>query len=308
MRQKIHILGITFLLLSFFMAPISLAEEIPSPTPTDILKANIPVRNPDVPDINLLARRAILYDVDSQSVLFEKYSHMKVPVASTTKIMTAIVVLENYDLARVIKVPRKAARAIPTKMWLKVHENITVENLLWGLMLPSGNDAAYALAGLASPTNINDYKPFVAKMNAKARALGLNETSFYDSAGLNSRSKSSAHDLAKLTAYAMEKPAFVKMVKTYRKKVCSVNRKQCHYLTNNNPLLNSRHKYYMASAVGTKTGFTYEAGQCLVTATNYKGHLIIGVILKTNKRRVYEAARLSKNLQVWGRKAYTWPS
>lgn len=298
---------------SLLFSPVHLfAEEptlTPDPTPTSTpIPTGKPIRNNTVGPINIRARSSVLLNATTLDLLYEKNSRQPVPIASTTKIMTAIVVLENYQPQTVIKVPKKAVRQIGTKMGLKTHEKITVENLLWGMMLPSGNDAAFTLAGLANLRNPNSQKTFVRKMNAKTVILGLTDTRFYDSAGLNDAGHSSAYDLAVLTAYALKNPTFANIVSTRSKTVRSVNRKQKHNLKNTNLLIQPNESNYLSSAIGVKTGWTGAAGSCLVSATRQNNITLISVVLHPNQLRAKEASRLSNLLLSWGYNAYIWPN
>lgn len=265
-----------------------------------------PVRKVGIVDPKINSKSAILIDADSQEILYQKNANAKIPVASLTKIMTAIVVLENYQLNQYVKVTSRAARQIPTKMWLKKNEKILVKNLLWGLLLNSANDAAFALAILASPKQPKRIVPFLRMMNAKAKAMGLENTSFRDPAGLNDWSKSSAFDLAKLTIYAMKNPTFAKMVKTRKKTVYSVNKKRKHILRNTNKLIQPTETVYIPQAIGVKTGYTEAAGQCLIGAVDYNGHIMVSVILHTNYMRHLESTKISRKLLRWGMSSFEW--
>ena len=159
--------------------------------------------------IEVSAYSAILMDADTGQVLYEKNPTEESLIASTTKIMTALVVLEQGKPEKTVTVPAEAVGIEGSSMYLKEGEELTVEQLLYGMMLSSGNDAAVALA-LSMDDSIED---FAARMNEKARDLGLSHTSFANPNGLDSEGNySTAYDLAKITQAALNTPGFVEIV------------------------------------------------------------------------------------------------
>ena len=159
--------------------------------------------------IEVSAHSAILMDADTGQVLYEKNPREESLIASTTKIMTALVVLEQGDPEKTVTVPAEAVGIEGSSMYLKEGEELTVEQLLYGMMLSSGNDAAVALA-LSMDDSIED---FAARMNEKARDLGLSHTSFANPNGLDSEGNySTAYDLAKITQAALNTPGFIEIV------------------------------------------------------------------------------------------------
>ena len=215
--------------------------------------------------IEVSAHSAILMDADTGQVLYEKNAQDKSLIASTTKIMTALVVLEQGELDAVVTVPQAAVGIEGSSMYLKAGEELTVKQLLYGMMLSSGNDAAVALA-LYTDGSI---EAFAGRMNEKAQALGLNHTSFANPNGLDSEENySTAYDLAKITQAALHTPGFVEIV--------SAKTVQCgtHYLVNHNKLL-----WQYEGALGVKTGYTKKAGRILVGAAEQKGRRLISVTI-----------------------------
>ena len=146
------------------------------------------------------AKSGLVYDTRSGRFLFAKNPRLKLPVASLTKILSAVVVLENLDTKDIIVVPKEALRVDDEKQSLYLNEEITVENLLKLMLIESSNDAAYALAYYANTKGIN----FVEKMNEKAQLLSMNDSNFLDPAGLNDDAYSTAEDLVKLVKYSFK--------------------------------------------------------------------------------------------------------
>jgi len=210
------------------------------------------------------AASAVLYDPLSGVVLYEKNADSRRGMASTTKIMTAIIALEQYDPTQIVEIQREWCGIEGSSMYLKAGERLAVSDLLYGLLLASGNDAATALAGL----DPDGPEAFVEKMNRKATELGLNDTHFENPSGLDGESHyTTALELAKLTAYAMELPDFAAIVAA--KSVTVAGRT----LNNHNRLLRE------IDACGVKTGFTKACGRCLVSAKEQNGRMLICVTL-----------------------------
>ncbi|HBF38486.1 MAG TPA: hypothetical protein DDW50_14350 [Firmicutes bacterium] len=224
------------------------------------------------PAIN--ARSAILVDLNSGTVLYSKSSLAIMAPASTTKIMTAILVLEKLNLNRVVTVHPDAASKEGTSMDLHNYEKRTVRELLYGLMLESGNDAATALAEAVSGTEAN----FTQLMNQKAKLLGMKNTCFKNASGLPVIGHyTTAYDMAILTRYALKNPNFSAIVGTKTKEIPGSKPGEIRQLENHNKLL-WRYPY----AIGVKTGYTFNAGGCLVSAASYRGKTLINIVLKTS--------------------------
>lgn len=218
-----------------------------------------------VPVSAVSARRAYVVDADSGRVLFERNPQEKSLIASTTKIMTALVVCEQCNVLDRMRIPKEAVGIEGSSMYLREGEVLTLQELLYGLMLSSGNDAAVALAIYCGGT----VEGFAELMNDKARVLGLSGTHFENPNGLDAPGHySTARDLATLAAYAMENPIFRKTVSTRCVKVGQ------RYLTNHNKLL-----WRLEGAEGVKTGYTKAAGRILVSSATRQGRRIIGVTI-----------------------------
>ena len=211
------------------------------------------------------AEHAILIDAATNRVLFEKNADERALIASTTKIMTAVVVCEQCNVLDRVRIPKEAVGIEGSSMYLREGEVMTVQELLYGLMLHSGNDAAVALAIYCGGT----VEGFVQLMNDKAHRLALSGTHFDNPHGLDSPGHySTARDMAVLTAYAMENPIFAKTVST--KSVSAAGRS----LRNHNKLL-----WHVKGADGVKTGFTKAAGRILVSSATRQGRRLVTVTM-----------------------------
>lgn len=216
--------------------------------------------------LDVSAKSAILYEPETKSVIFEKNSDVAREIASTTKIMTAVVTLENADVSDIVIVPEICVGTEGTSMYLKFGEKLSVSDLLYGLMLQSGNDAAIALAYHIGDGNVEN---FVNLMNSTAKRIGMNDTCFKNPNGLPADGHiSTAYDMALLAAYAMEIPEFAEIVSTKSKNVAGRS------LSNHNKLL----RLYEGTD-GIKTGFTKAAGRCLVSSSERDGMRLVVVTL-----------------------------
>ena len=218
-----------------------------------------------VPAGAVSARSAILMDAQTGRVLYVKNADQRSLIASTTKIMTALLVCEQCNVLDRMRIPRQAVGIEGSSMYLKEGEVLTIQDLLYGLMLHSGNDAAVALAIYCGGT----MEGFVELMNDKARLLGLDNTHFVNPNGLDHPEHySTARDLAVLAAYAMENPVFAHTVST---KVMTVGQRS---MRNHNKLL-----WSVEGADGIKTGFTKKAGRILVSSASRDGRRLIAVTI-----------------------------
>ncbi len=209
----------------------------------------------------LSARKAYVLDAVSGRVLAEKNADSRSLIASTTKIMTALIVCEQCNVLDRMRIPKEAVGIEGSSMYLQEGEILTLQELLYGLMLRSGNDAAVALAIYCGGT----VEGFAELMNDKARNLGLKNTHFVNPHGLDAPDHySTARDLAVLSAYAMENPIFYKTVSAKNVKIGDRS------LTNHNKLL-----WRVEGADGVKTGFTKAAGRILVSSATRDNRRII---------------------------------
>lgn len=228
----------------------------------------------DEPVVN--AKIGLIFDRSSKTILYEKNGLKQVPMASTTKIMTAIIVLENANLSDIVTVDKKAAGTGGSRLGLKVNDKITVHDLLYGLMLCSGNDAAVALANHIG----GSIEGFADMMNKKAKELGCVNSHFITPHGLDQEGHyTTAYELACITDYALNIPKFKEIVSTKGYTV-TINA-QSKAITNTNELLGNTDGVY-----GVKTGFTNGANRCLVTAYKSGDLDIITVVLGADTKKI----------------------
>jgi len=250
---------------------------------------------------NIAAKYAILVDKDTGKVLYEKNANEVVPIASTTKLASAAIVLENMNLNDQVIVKREIALTPGSTMGLKTSEKISVEKLLEGMLVVSGNDAARALAD-----HYGSVDKFVAKMNEKAVEIGMTDSVYKDPAGYDDSGRSSARDLAIIASYNLRFPIFQEIIKKTEYDLYSDDGLVKHHLKNSNRLVNPGEPLYFPYAIGMKTGFTNDAGHCLVTAATKNNHTIVGVILNTNSTTNEASARVSRELLSWGFSNWQW--
>lgn len=233
-----------------------------------------------------LSSPAIVQDVLSKVIIYSKDPDSVLMPASTTKIMTALVAFDHYQLDEILTI-RTEDRAIGSTMELIRGEQITVENLLYGLLVESGNDAALALAenfcapnGATGEVGSCGYDAFVKAMNEKAKLLHLNKTIYKNPSGVESFGHvTTARDLSVLAAYAVENPIINKIMQVKNVTVTDVTGTVSHYLENTNELLG-----VLPGVKGLKTGWTENAGECLVTYVERDGHPVITVVLGSSDR------------------------
>ena len=213
----------------------------------------------------------ILYDPDTGSVLTSCNAYERRSMASTTKIMTALLLCEDGRLNRLVKVNAKSVCVEGTSIGLKGGDIIPRENLLYGLLLESGNDAANVIAAEIA----GDSKKFAEKMNEKAAQIGMKRTHFVTPSGLDDKEHyTCCYDMALLAAYAMNNADFRKACSTLSYRSVYNNESTVRTYTNHNRLLRE-----LDGCIGIKTGFTKKSGRCLVTACEREGKRLIAVTL-----------------------------
>lgn len=214
--------------------------------------------------VSTSASAAVLMDADTGQVLYDHNGGRRMLIASTTKIMTALVVLERASPTDVITVKQEHMTE-GSSMYLKPGERVTVEELLYGLLLCSGNDAALAVTECAG-----GLEPFVALMNEKAAALGMADTHFANPNGLDDEEHySTARDMAQLARAAVNEPTLLRMASTRQASIGG------RTLTNHNKLLGR-----MEGCLGLKTGYTKAAGRTLVSCAEKDGRRLVAVTLR----------------------------
>ena len=233
--------------------------------------ANYPFIDGLAPEIS--AEAAVVIDKNSMVSLYEKNSTFRLPPASTTKIMTALVALDYYNQGDVLTINKKDAQGV--NLGFEIGERFTFENLIYAMMLPSSNDATLSIA----QNFPGGETAFVEKMNVKAKDLSLSSTHFEEPVGLlDEKDYSNPIDLARLTAIALGNPEFVKIVSTKEKTISNIKGKQ-YRLESLNILLG------LPGINGVKTGYTEGAGQVLVTSKKLKsGEELILVVMQSTDR------------------------
>ncbi|MFA5792603.1 MAG: D-alanyl-D-alanine carboxypeptidase family protein [Candidatus Gracilibacteria bacterium] len=231
-------------------------------------------------------------DLKSQSILFEKDSNIKRPIASLTKLMTAYIILEENDPNSVVNVSTNASGTGGSRMGLQAGEQITIKDLLYGLLIESGNDASVALAEF----NAGSESEFINKMNIRANALGLNNTHYANTSGLDDENAySTAHDLTVLATHLLKDNTIREIVKNSSFEITSLSG-QTHKLINTNILLGE------SGIKGLKTGKTPNAGECLaVIADTPDNHEILTIVLGSQNRFMD-----TKILTDWIYNNFTW--
>lgn len=221
--------------------------------------------------VSVSAKSAVLMEADSGRIVYEKDANERLPMASTTKIMTALVALEHADMEKSVEINGGAVGIEGSSIYLRCGEVVLMRDLVYGLMLESANDAAAAIAYEIS----GGIDEFASLMNETADRLGLENTHFTNPHGLDNEDHyTTAADLAKLTAVALKNEEFREIVSTYKKTIPLNGDEGTRLLLNHNKLL----KTY-ENAIGVKTGFTKRSGRCLVSAAEEDGVMLIAVTL-----------------------------
>lgn len=262
---------IFFIIIS--ISPLVLADDFIEPESETITVSSD--SNTDA-EPKIYSHHVVVFERNSKMVLYEKNSNEKCKMASTTKIMTCTLILENCNLDDIVTVSSKSANTGGSRLGLHTGDNVSVRDLLHGLMLCSGNDAAVALAEHCG----GSIEGFATLMNAKAQELSLFSTNFVTPHGLdNDNHYTTAYDFAILTDYALNNPQFLQIVGT---KYCDVSingvPKSIH---NTNELLGS-----IQSVYGVKTGYTSQAGRCLISAAKQDNLDIIVVVLGADTKKI----------------------
>ena len=215
------------------------------------------------------AKSAVLYQPDTDSFLFKKNENLRLPMASTTKIMTALLALENSSQTDLVTIPEEAEGVEGSSAYLRAGDILTMEELTYALLLRSANDAAVAIACHIA----GDVDSFADMMNERAASLGLKDTSFKNPHGLDhGEHYTSAHDLALIAAEALKNEDFKKISSTYKKSFFTDDTTRLY--VNHNKLLKS-----YEGSIGMKTGYTKKSGRCLVGAAERNGLTFITVTL-----------------------------
>lgn len=254
----------------------------------------LPVLNTAIERPQLTARSAIVYDTRSSRFLYSKNPEERLPIASLTKLLSAVVVLENLNLDDIVRVPKEAVRVDGEKQTLYLDENIRVRDLLKMMLVESSNDAAYALMHYASSSGLNP----IVLMNKKAVEIGMSDSIFHDPAGLNDDALSTSDDLLKLVRYSLKLDDLWAMLGEKTAKAYSVNGKIEHQINSTNQLLGA-----IPDIIGGKTGYTDGALGCMILVVDVPGKndKLISIVLGSAERFTD-----TEKLVNWVKRAYSW--
>lgn len=271
-----------YLILTTVIISTLFASNVYASEPTSDVVANV---SPDFSSLNLTSDGIVLLETETGDILFEKNSNERMFPASTTKLMTAVLVLEKSYLNELVTVSASAVNSVPAgyvKAPLYAGEELRVEELLYALLIPSANDAANVLAEHVS----GSISAFAELMNSKAQELGMTNTHFTNPSGIHDNDLyTTASDLSILARYAMRNDKLREIVKTttYTLPKTAVHPQEDREFTTSNLLLDSSSKsYYYEYATGIKTGFTNPAGDCLVASAKKDGLEFIAVCLHSS--------------------------
>ena len=287
----------------------------------------LPIRDWGIDDPETKTKAAIVvnaiepFNLDGNKILYQNNIDQILPIASLTKLMTALIVLENMQPEEIVTVSEKAIAAYGDQGSLAVDEKITAQNLLYALLMESSNDAAMALAehydknlrSYLSTTSLHskdvesqdttliDELSFVDLMNKKAEELGLNNTHFIDPSGYEMFNVSTAREIVQMVKYSFHQPLIWQILKTPTINLSSADRKINHYWVNTDELLNR-----LPNIIGGKTGYTEEAQGCLILVIEYPSEAEIKERLITVVLGAQERFLETEKLIEWVEKAYKW--
>ena len=254
----------------------------------------LPVLNTTIERPVLAAKSAVVYDARSSRFLYSKNSDIRLPIASLTKLLSAVVVLENLNPDDIVRIPKEAIRVDDEKQTLYLDESIKVRDLLKMMLIESSNDAAHALMYHASISGLN----FVGLMNRKAVELGMNNSIFHDPAGLNDDALSTSEDLLKLVKYSFKFNELWSILSEKSDTVYSIDGGIAHQINSTNQLLGA-----IPDVVGGKTGYTDIAlgGVMLVIDVPGENDKLVSVVLGSTERFTD-----TQKLIDWVKRAYEW--
>lgn len=280
-----------------FIEPYLTREEVVEVSAKPKLEISGPRKITDSIGIHTTAQAAIVIDRESGQVLFQKEPERQLPIASITKLMTALVFLENNPgFEQVSQIGAGENSLEGARLYIKNGDQVSIEDLFYASLVGSANNATQ---GLVHGTGLTG-EEFVKKMNEKAQTLGMSNTRFVEPTGLNKNNVSTAKDLAKLAQAAFGIPKIQEATTKKEHSLITLSRKEFHQIKSPNELLNS-----FLNLTGGKTGFTNEAGYCvIVQAKNGEGREIIAAVLgsESNQARFQEI----KGLVTWAFENYRW--
>ena len=298
----ILVLANAYFFITIYRAPIKDSNNVFHENQAFILPPNpisyLPILDTSMNEVRLDAKSAILYDVKSDRNLFEKNIKEKLPIASLTKIITAIVVWEKFSPNDIVTIKLSAVMVDGERKDLYAGETLTVHNLIQMMLIESSNDAAYALRDYAASRSMD----LMAEMNTKASELGMNDTYFVDPAGLDDAGYSTVSDLVKGVAYALRYDAIWSFSRQATATIVSTDGKITHEIKSTDQLLG-----VLSDIVGGKTGYTDSALGCMIlivdapSSAGGPSDRIIAIILGSHDR-----FGDMKNLISWAKQAYRW--
>lgn len=253
----------------------------------------LPILDTNITPPSLDAKTAMVYDVNSTKILYAKNIEEKLPIASLTKLLTGVVVLEKLNLKDIVSIPQEALKVDGQKQDLYLGERLIVEDLLKMMLIKSSNDAAYALIHHAKVNNID----LIEEMNKKAQSIGMHDSHFKDAAGLNDEAYSNADDMIKLVNYSLGQQKLWDFMSQSSTTIISLDGIE-HNIQSTNQLLDQ-----IPGILGGKTGYTENALGCMVLVVQIpnKNDKIISIILGSRERFTD-----TKKLVEWTKQAYTW--
>jgi D-alanyl-D-alanine carboxypeptidase (penicillin-binding protein 5/6) len=276
------------------LAPVAPPVIVPTLVDVDVQPLAV-IADTEIPDPVVNARAALVIETHSNEALYTQNVWEPMPIASLTKLMTALVVVDHLDLNTEVTVSSDAANTTGSSMGLVIGEKILVEDLLKGLLINSGNDAAVALAEATS----GSVADFVGLMNSRTASLGLNETIFFDPSGLSAGNTSSAFEVAHLAKQVFRDPFLSSVMREKEVLVSSVDGIYKHNLKNTNRLLGTD---ISDRIIAGKTGTTLQAGQCLISFFNGSSDRTIMTIILGSSDRYGDV----KQLISWVDQSFSW--
>ncbi|MEK7535322.1 MAG: serine hydrolase [Patescibacteria group bacterium] len=247
----------------------------------------------------IYSKQYLLLDATTSEIIVSEGADTPIPIASTTKMTTALVASSLLSLDKVVTISSKPPTIQGSKIGLRPGEKITVRDLIFGLLIYSGNDAAFALAEAFSGIP-GDYLQFVQQMNKFAHVNHLLKTNYGDPAGLDDETgRSTPRELANVARLLLQDPILSKIVSTPETTVSSIDGQFTHTLKNTNRLILPDNPYYLPNALGVKTGFTLDAGHSLVAAYRWHDRILIGVVMNTTESTITASATEMNKLFRW---------
>jgi len=253
----------------------------------------LPIRDWEIEEPEIEAKSAIVFNMEKNRVLYEKEVDRILPIASLTKLMTALIVLENIELDEITIISEEAVKAYGETGELVVKEKISIRNLLHALLMESSNDAAVALSEAVEQKTD---RLFTSLMNEKVDQMKLTSTRFSDSSGFNSTNISTVREIIEIVKHSFNQEIIWQILKTTEIDLYSDDDKIKHHWVNTDELLNQ-----LPNVIGGKTGYTTEAQGCLILVVEISSEKIISVILGAQERFL-ETEKLIK----WAERAYQW--